>query len=93
MAFVRVAQFPSRLEAESVGHALDPHDIPFLVQSADIGIFGPGHTGATPGGAALLVPEEKLEEVSRLLNCVVSFEELEANDAAAEADEGKAEEG
>ena len=40
MKYVEIAVFPSRLEAEAIGHALDPHGIPFLVQSADIGIFG-----------------------------------------------------
>ncbi|MCB1057049.1 MAG: hypothetical protein KDD11_16225, partial [Acidobacteria bacterium] len=69
--FVEIASFPSRLEAETVGHALDQHGIPFLVQSEDIGIFGPGMSGWTPGGARLLVPESAREEVGRLLTCVV----------------------
>ncbi len=85
MAYVEVARFGSRLEAESIGHALDQYQIPFVVQSSDIGIFGPGHTGATPGGAALLIPEDRVEEVSKLLSCVVRYEELEENDAQAAA--------
>ncbi|MCG8457863.1 MAG: DUF2007 domain-containing protein [Holophagales bacterium] len=68
---VEIAVFPSRLEAETVGHALDQHGIPFLVQSHDVGMFGPGMVGFTPGGASLQVPEEHLEEVRRLLDCVV----------------------
>ncbi len=87
MSFVEVARFSSRLEAESIGHALDQYEIPFMVQSADIGIFGPGHTGVTPGGASLLVPAERVKEVSELLSCVVKFEELEENDAKAAAGE------
>lgn len=69
--FVEVARFPSRLEAETVGHALDDHGIPFLVQSADIGMFGPGMIGFSPDGAGLRVPKDRLEEVSKLISCVV----------------------
>ena len=71
MDYVEIARFESRLEAETVGHALDSYEIPFLVQSADIGMFGPGMVGWSPAGAALLVPENRVEEVRELLNCVV----------------------
>ena len=56
MNFEEVAKFSSRLEAETVGHALDQYDIPFLVQSGDVGMFGPGMSGWSPEGASLLVP-------------------------------------
>lgn len=72
MEFVEIARFPSRLEAEAIGHALDPHGIPFMVQSSDVGVFGPGMTGMSPGGAALCVPEDRVEEVQQLISCVVS---------------------
>ena len=42
MKFVEIARFDSRLEAEAIGHALDVHEIPFLVQGSDVGMFGPG---------------------------------------------------
>ena len=71
MKFAEIARFSSRAEAETVGHALDQFDIPFLVQSADTGIFGPGMVGWSPQGAALLVPEERMDEVRELLECVV----------------------
>ena len=72
MEFVEIARLPSRLEAETIGHALDEHEIPFLVQSPDIGMFGPGFAGANPaGGAALLVPEDAVDRVRELLSCVV----------------------
>ncbi|MCP4656417.1 MAG: hypothetical protein GY856_13470 [bacterium] len=71
MEFVVIARFSSRLEAEAIGHALDQYDIPFLVQSADIGMFGPGHLGRTPVGAALCVPADRAGEVAELLSCVV----------------------
>lgn len=71
MDFVEIARFNSRLEAEAVGHALDQYDIPFLVQSPDIAIFGPGMVGVSPVGAQLLVPENRVDEVRELLNCVV----------------------
>ncbi|MCB1036989.1 MAG: hypothetical protein KDD47_24390 [Acidobacteria bacterium] len=69
--FVEIARFTSRMEAETVGHALDPFGIPFLVQSSDVGIFGPGMTGWTPGGARLMVPEDHQARVEELLTCVV----------------------
>ena len=75
MKYVEIARFPSRLEAEAVGHALDQYEIPFLVQSPDVGMFGPGMVGWSPAGARLLVPEENLEEVKRLLECVVQADE------------------
>lgn len=71
MDFVEVAVFPSRLEAETIGHALDQYDIPFLIQSHDVGMFGPGMTGITPGGASLRVPADRVDEVRELLTCVV----------------------
>ncbi|MEM1181046.1 MAG: hypothetical protein AAGM22_22080 [Acidobacteriota bacterium] len=68
---VEIAVFPSRLEAETIGHALDEHGIPFLIQSHDVGMFGPGMVGYTPGGASLRVPSSRLEEVRELISCVV----------------------
>lgn len=70
--FVTVARFGSRLEAETIGHALDPHDIPFLIQSDDVGIFGPGMTGVTPSGAKLMVPADRRADVEELLGCVIT---------------------
>ena len=72
MKLVEIARFDSRLEAEAVGHALDAHDIPFLVQGSDIGMFGPGMVGRSPVEVSLQVPESALEEVKRLLDCLVS---------------------
>jgi len=77
MDFEVVAIFNSRLEAEAVGHALDQHDIPFLVQSADVGMFGPGMTGWSPEGARLLVPADRVEEVHELLSCLAPIPEDE----------------
>ena len=72
MEFVEIARFSSRLEAETIGHALDQYDIPFVVQSADVGMFGPGMIGTSPAGAQLLVPQDRVDDVRELLNCVVS---------------------
>ena len=72
MAFVEIARFSSRLEAETVGHALDQHEIPFLVQGDDVGVFGPGMVGMSPVGARLLVPEQAVDRVKQLLSCVVA---------------------
>ena len=79
MDLVRVAGFPSRLEAEAVGNALTQYEIPFFVKSEDLGIFGPGHTGATPQGAVLLVPREYEDRVKKLLSCLYQEEDEEEN--------------
>ncbi len=71
MDYVEIARFDSRLEAETIGHALDQYDIPFLIQSPDIGMFGPGFTGRAPGGAGLHVPADRAEEAKELLHCAV----------------------
>jgi orotate phosphoribosyltransferase len=84
MDFVAIARFNSRLEAESVGHALDQYDIPFLVQSADVGMFGPGMIGTSPAGAQLMVPHDRVDEVRRLLTCVVELPEGTLGDLAGE---------
>ena len=80
MEFVEIARFSSRLEAETIGHALDQYDIPFMVQSPDVGMFGPGMLGASPVGASLCVPSDRLEEVRELLNCVVALPEKDPKD-------------
>ena len=70
MKFVEIAKFDSRLEAETIGHALDQYDIPFLVQSAGVGMFGMGMMGKSPVPVSLCVPDNRLDEVRELLTCV-----------------------
>ncbi len=69
--FVEIARFPSRIEAETVGHALDQYDVPFMIRSNDVGMFGPGMIGWTPDGARLMVAEKHKSRVEELLACVV----------------------
>ncbi len=69
MEYVEIARFESRLEAETIGHALDQFGIPFLVQSHVVAIFGPGL-----GGAWLQVPVDRAEEAKELLHCAVQPE-------------------
>jgi hypothetical protein len=71
MDFVQVASFGSRLEAETVGHALDQYGIPFVVKSEDTGFYGPGAESDTIMGATLWVPDDQLESVKMLLRCVI----------------------
>ena len=67
---VEIARFSSRMEAELCGQTLDQYDIPFLIQGSDVGLFGPGMIGFTPGGVALLVPEASLPEVEEIFGGV-----------------------
>lgn len=83
MEFVEIARFTTRLEAETVGHALDQHDIPFLVQSADAGGMLESHM--IP--ARLMVPSDRIEEVRELISCVVApVDDSERSDDADNAD-------
>lgn len=64
--FVKLHLFRSRLEAEMAGEILKQSHIPFLIQSEDIGIFGPGASPA-PGGARLVVRRTDLLEAKQVL--------------------------
>jgi hypothetical protein len=74
-SLVKIATFNSRLEAEAIGNALAQYDIFYYVKSEDLGIFGPGHTGSTPQGATLWVPQESVAQVKELLSCLFKSEE------------------
>jgi len=85
---VEIARFSSRLEAESIGHALDQYGIAFVVRSDDVGIFGPGMTGWSPQGASLWVAAHKVDEVRELISCVAApLEELDSEEEGAGAEE------
>lgn len=58
--------FPSRIEAEMAGEILKDAEIPCLVQSEDIGLFGPG-AGPAPAGARLMVRKGDIEDAKALL--------------------------
>ena len=73
----KILSLDSRLEAEAIGNALEQQGIPVLVKSEDLGIFGPGHTGATPQGATLWIPDELVEKAKSLLSCFFSEDESE----------------
>ena len=85
---VEIARFPSRLEAESIGHALDQYDIPFMVRSDDVGMYGPGMTGWSPQGASLWVAARHVERVRELLTCIVRPLEESDDFEGADDDDG-----
>ncbi len=67
MDFIKVASYSSRLEAETIGHALDQYQIPYMVKNEDAG----GMLMDLMPGATLWVPADKADLVSRLLHCAV----------------------
>ena len=67
MDFVRIGNFNSRMEAETIGHALDQYDIPHMVKLDDAG----GMLVQMLPGASLWVPEDNVQEAKRLLSCVL----------------------
>ncbi len=67
MDWIKIAEFSTRLSAETIGHALDQHDIPHIVQQDDAG----GMFGGLGSGASLWIPADRKEDVARLLSCVV----------------------
>ena len=66
-AMILVATFPTRLEAEMAAGLLRDADIESLLQGDDVGMFGPGMSGATPQGVRVLVAEGKRDDARRLL--------------------------
>lgn len=68
--FVKLCLFSSRLEAEMLGEILKQADIPYLIQSEDIGIFGPGAAPA-PGGARIVVRKADFEYAKRTLSGLI----------------------
>jgi hypothetical protein len=81
MEFIEIGRFGSRLEAETVGHALDQYGIPFIVKSENVGVFGPGAEGNLVGGASLWVPDEAADEVRVLIRCAVTPPSPDENEA------------
>jgi hypothetical protein len=69
MDYTKLRTFPSRMEAEMAAELLKKAQIPFIIQSEDTGIFGPGSM-PSPRGARLLVPEETIKRAQDLLKRV-----------------------
>lgn len=52
-----IAEYDTLVEAELAGGRLESADIPFLIDQHDaVGLFGPGHSGASTRGVTLKVP-------------------------------------
>jgi hypothetical protein len=66
MDYAKLKTFASRMEAEMAAELLTKARIPFIIQSEDTGIFGPGNM-PSPRGARLLVPEEDMKRAKDLL--------------------------
>ncbi|VAX32043.1 hypothetical protein MNBD_NITROSPIRAE01-1870 [hydrothermal vent metagenome] len=64
--FVKLCHFSSRLEAEMLGEILKQAEIPYLIQSEDIGIFGPG-AAPVPGGVRIAVRKADIHDAQRAL--------------------------
>jgi hypothetical protein len=67
---VLVKNFPDRMYAERARQTLDVEQIPSIIQSMDIGIFGAGAASSLPAGADLYVPRELSDRARELLNDV-----------------------
>lgn len=54
-----IARYDTLIEAELAGGRLESADIPFLIDQHDaVGLFGPGHSGASTRGITLKVPAD-----------------------------------
>lgn len=75
MEFVKIADFKSRLQAETIGHALDKHDIAHMIKLDDAG----GMLVQMIPGASLWVPEDRVEDAKQILAGVLpSTDDLDA---------------
>ncbi len=68
--FVVLHLFQLRMEAEMAGEILKEGEIPYIIQSEDIGLFGSG-AGPAPAGARLMVRKADLEDAKVLLTGLV----------------------
>lgn len=67
--WVKAREYATRFEAELAHARLESADIPSTIQAHGAsGIFGPGYQGMVPGGVTLLVPADRLREVTEILN-------------------------
>ncbi len=66
MDFVKIASLNSRIEAETIGHALDQYDIPHQVKTDDAG----GMLVPMLPGASIWVPSDKAQLAKKLLSCI-----------------------
>lgn len=65
--WVLLVEFASGFEADIARAQLEEAQIPVVSKGPEIGIFGPGFSGATSRGARLYVPEPLAEEARSLL--------------------------
>jgi len=70
MDFVLLHRFSSRMEAEMAAEILKQAKIPYLIQSEDIGVFGPGASPA-PMGARLMVRQDDFQDAKILLSGLI----------------------
>lgn len=67
MEWVTAQEFGSQLEAEMARARLEAAEIPSVVASHAGGLFGAGFQGPVPGGVALRVPRDRLEDARAAL--------------------------
>jgi hypothetical protein len=65
---VLLVELASGFEADIARAQLEGAEIPVISKGPEIGIFGPGFSGATARGVRLYVPEPLVEEARDLLD-------------------------
>lgn len=73
--WVIVARYSSRTEAELFSAILEREGIPVVTRGSDVGIFGPGFSGATALGVQLLVHSQDVDRAQELLGAEDDAEE------------------
>jgi hypothetical protein len=63
----QLAEFGGSVEADVAEAVLRAQDIPVIRRGPEVGIFGPGFTGATAHGVSLFVPADRLAEAEAAL--------------------------
>lgn len=66
--WTRLAEYATQWEADIAAGTLRGAGVPVQVQSGVTGLFGPGFSGPTQHGVALLVPHAHLAEARLLLD-------------------------
>ena len=73
--WIDIARYGTLVEAEMAGGRLESADIPFVLDQHDaVGLFGPGHSGATSRGVSLKVPADFVEDARMELDLLETEE-------------------
>ena len=77
MDFVEIASFATRLEAETVAHALDKSEIPYVIKDEHSSVFPLDESTVGHNKVSLCVSEDKADAAKEVLRGMIDEEPSE----------------